>query len=155
MKTREDLKQIRQIVPQLKFLAAFVLVFVVFGSYAYYLKAKENQDRELFLGELRYLRQENQSFAERNQELEQGCGAVSPEEAATPPSSVAPAEENLPEDAASATERSFVYHVKRGDTIWDIAAIYQVDVKSLMRWNSLTARSRIFPGDQLTIILEE
>jgi hypothetical protein len=152
MKTRKELKQIRQIVPQLTILGSFVLVLGIFGGYAYFLKAKEHRDRELFLGELRYLRQENHSFAERIQELELQCGAASTEEGIS--SNSLSTEENLPE-AAPATERSFVYHVKRGDTIWDIAAIYQVDVESLMRWNNLTSRSRIFPGDQLTIILEE
>ena len=100
---------------------------------------------------LRYLRQENHSFAERLQELEQQCGAALPEEAARQDDIPSP-EESVSEVA---TERSFVYHVKRGDTIWDIAAMYRVEVQSLMRWNDLTPRSRIFPGDQLTIILEE
>ena len=153
MKIRKELKRIRQIIPQLKVWGGFTLVLVLFGGYAYILKAKENIDRELFWGELRYLRQENNNLAERIQELEQLCGDAQSEEG---DSQVNPsADEEGASKAVPLTERSFVYHVKRGDTIWDIADIYQVDVKSLMRWNNLTPRSRIFPGDQLTIILEE
>ena len=152
MNTRERSKQTGQIFPLLKAWGSVALVFVLFGGYAYVLKAKESREQEPFLGELRYLRQENQSFIERILALEQQCETTLPEENARQESP--PAEENAI-DAATAAERSFVYHVKRGDTIWDIASIYQVDVESLMRWNNLTPRSRIFPGDQLTIILEE
>ncbi len=152
MKTRDDSRQAEQIFPRRNILGGFVLVLVIFGGYAYFLKEKENRTQELFWGELRYLRQENRTFAEKIQELEQQCGAVLPEESLSQNSRSA--DENVSE-AALETERSFVYHVKRGDTIWDIAEIYQVDVESLMRWNKLTPRSRIFPGDRLTIILEE
>ncbi len=61
-----------------------------------------------------------------------------------------------PEDEiAQEKERSFVYKVQRGDTVWDIATMYNVPVDDLLRWNNMTKRSRIFPGDELTIILKE
>ena len=41
------------------------------------------------------------------------------------------------------------------DKIWDIANMYEVEVRALMRWNNLSLQSRIFPGDQLLIILGE
>mgnify|MGYP002750872936 CR=1 FL=1 len=45
--------------------------------------------------------------------------------------------------------------VQKGDTVWDIATMYKVTVDDLLRWNNMTKRSRIFPGDELTIILKE
>jgi hypothetical protein len=150
MKTQDDLRRSHRIFPKIKIWGSFALVVTIFGSYAYFLKMKESGEQKLFLGEMRYLRQENHSFAEKIQELEQQCGTLSTE--AGTPRQHPPIEENSSE---TATERSFVYQVKRGDTIWDIAAMYQVDVKALMHWNNLTPRSRIFPGDELTIILEE
>ena len=63
--------------------------------------------------------------------------------------------DNVAVELEKGSQRSFLYTVKKGDTIWDIAELYDIDVKALMRWNNLTPRSRIFPGDQLVIIIEE
>ncbi len=127
----------------------FVVVFGVFWGYALLLKDKEltTQKRALH-----YL-QENRQLAERNRELEQRIAAMqdkyigTQEHTAETPNSDSQREQ--------ANQRSFVYTVKKGDTVWDIAALYNVDVESLMRWNNMTPRSKIFPGDQLTIIRDE
>ncbi|PIE36148.1 hypothetical protein CSA56_01320 [candidate division KSB3 bacterium] len=131
----------------------FVVVLLIFGGYAAILTRKEFSNQELLRNELRELRQENQLLFEQNQQLEASCltTAAEPEdERITPPPNA-----EISKTIEGALERSFVYTVRKGDTIWDIAAVYQIDAQDLMRWNHLTSRSQIFPGDQLTIIFDE
>lgn len=126
----------------------FVLVCGgVFGAYALLVYQKEISSQDILRNELQRLREENYQLLERNQELEHLC----PPEIERAPS----APETSQTELEQASQRSFTYTVKKGDTIWDIAAMYNVDVRDLMRWNNLSPRSRIFPGDQLLIILEE
>lgn len=125
----------------------FVLVCGVFGIYALLLYQKEVSSQDILRNELQRLREENYQLLERNQELEYLC----PPETERLPSTL----ETSRTELERASQRSFAYTVKKGDTIWDIAALYNVDVNALMRWNNLSPRSRIFPGDQLLIILEE
>lgn len=129
----------------------FVLILGIFWGYAFLLKDKGQTTQELLHSELRYLREENQHLREQNQQLEQVCGT------AEKGSDNQQEENNLSKNTEleDASQRSFVYTVRKGDTIWDIAAMYSIDVNALLRWNNLTPQSRIFPGDQLTIILEE
>ena len=131
---------------------SFVIIFSLFAGYAFLLQQKERSVQDMLRHELQVLRKENQQLLDQNQQLEQTCISVHPEQHHTEPSS--DVSDHNPE-LEQANQRSFLYTVRKGDTIWDIAAIYNIDVKSLMRWNNLTPRSRIFPGDQLTIILEE
>ncbi len=128
----------------------FVIVLGFFSGYAALLTHKELSDQELLRNELRFLRQENHQLLTQNQQLEASCAKSEKQQ----PDSASSLSEGA-SDIEEARERSFVYTVKKGDTIWDIAEIYQVDVNDFMRWNHLSPRSRIFPGDQLTIILEE
>lgn len=126
----------------------FVLVCgVLFGAYALLLHQKEVSSQDILRNELQRLREENYQLLERNQELEHLC----PSEMEHSPSPSKTPETEL----ERANQRSFAYTVQKGDTIWDIASMYNVDVSDLMRWNNLSPRSRIFPGDQLLIILEE
>lgn len=46
-----------------------------------------------------------------------------------------------------------VYTVKRGDTLWKIAKTHGVDVSDLVKWNNITRRNRLLPGDKLKIYL--
>jgi len=130
----------------------FVIVFSIFGMYAFLLHQKELSTQELMRYELQRLREENYQFLERNQELEQTCASTS--ERPTASSEISETARSSSE-LEQANQRSFLYTVKKGDTVWDIAAMYNVDLNDLMRWNNLSPRSRIFPGDQLIIILEE
>ncbi len=41
--------------------------------------------------------------------------------------------------------------VSRGDTLYDIARAYGVKLKDLLRWNKLSPRQRIFPGQKILI----
>jgi membrane-bound lytic murein transglycosylase D len=41
--------------------------------------------------------------------------------------------------------------VRRGDTLWKIAKLYGVDVSDIAKWNNISTRSRIQPGDKLKI----
>jgi LysM repeat protein len=46
-----------------------------------------------------------------------------------------------------------VYTVKRGDTLWKIAKIHGVEISDLAKWNNISPRSRLSPGDKLKIYL--
>ena len=118
----------------------FLLVCAIFGSYTFLLRDKELSVQN---SELQYLREENRSLTERNHKLE---------EQLTSAQSEGEGGDNVAVELEEGSQRSFLYTVKKGDTIWDIAELYDIDVKALMRWNNLTPRSRIFPGDQLTIL---
>ncbi|MEN3157086.1 LysM peptidoglycan-binding domain-containing protein [Alkalimonas sp. NCh-2] len=49
-------------------------------------------------------------------------------------------------------EQRIHYTVKQGDTLWDISRAHQVSVNELARWNGMTARDTIRPGQQLVIV---
>lgn len=49
-------------------------------------------------------------------------------------------------------EQRIQYTVKQGDTLWDISRAHQVSVNELARWNGMTARDTIRPGQQLVIV---
>jgi membrane-bound lytic murein transglycosylase D len=46
-----------------------------------------------------------------------------------------------------------VYTVKRGDTLWKIAKNHGVEISDLAKWNNISPRSRLSPGDKLKIYL--
>jgi membrane-bound lytic murein transglycosylase D len=48
----------------------------------------------------------------------------------------------------------FVYNVKQGDSLYEIATRYKTTVRNLKRWNNLRS-NRIHPGDQLTLYLAD
>ena len=123
----------------------FGVICAIFAGYAVLFSQKILSTQH---SELHYLRHENAALIERNQQLEEQMAEL---QAQREEGQTSLAEGALP----SENQRSFVYTVKRGDTIWDIASLYNVKVKALMRWNNLGPRSQIFPGDQLVIILEE
>ena len=45
------------------------------------------------------------------------------------------------------------YTVRRGDTLYSIAQRFEVDLDDLLRWNKLSSKKRIQPGDKVTIVL--
>jgi membrane-bound lytic murein transglycosylase D len=44
-----------------------------------------------------------------------------------------------------------VYTVRRGDTLWDISRSHGISVDDLYRWNGLTSRSILRPGQRLNV----
>jgi membrane-bound lytic murein transglycosylase D len=46
-----------------------------------------------------------------------------------------------------------VYTVKRGDTLWKIAKAHGVEIGEIAKWNNISPRSRLSPGDKLKIYL--
>jgi len=46
-----------------------------------------------------------------------------------------------------------VYTIRRGDTLWKIARQHGVNLNDLARWNNISTRSRLIPGDKLKIYL--
>lgn len=123
----------------------FIVICVIFGGYAVLFSQKILTTQH---SELQYLRHDNASLVERNQQLEEQLAEFQAQ-GGRPQTSLAEGV-GQPDD-----QRSFIYTVKKGDTIWDIATFYNVEVRDLMRWNNLGLRSQIFPGDQLVITLEE
>ena len=47
-----------------------------------------------------------------------------------------------------------VHLVQPGQTLWTIAAAYEIEVTELVALNNMTAQSFIFPGQELTIALD-
>ena len=123
----------------------------IFWGYALLLREKVLSEEDLLRGELRQLREEQQQF------LSQRVLENAPCDCPTEVIQVTPAPQLTPDavDDDAKRQQSFVYTVQKGDNLWTIAAHYRVQPEAIMRWNNLTPRSRIFPGDELTIILEE
>jgi nucleoid-associated protein YgaU len=134
-------------------LMGFAVLCVILGSYAFLLRKKELTTQDILRRELRDLREENTHLTEQNHELEQQI--ISIQAAYEESQKTGSDEKDVQVELEKGSQRSFVYTVKKGDTLWDIAAKYNVEVSALMRRNNLTPRSRIFPGDRLTIILKE
>jgi membrane-bound lytic murein transglycosylase D len=44
-----------------------------------------------------------------------------------------------------------VYTIKKGDSLWEIARAHNVTVSDLARWNNISSRSRLYPGNKLKI----
>jgi len=51
------------------------------------------------------------------------------------------------------TPKQTRYTVRRGDTLYGIAQRFDVELDDLRRWNRLSAKSRLQPGDKVTIYL--
>lgn len=58
-------------------------------------------------------------------------------------------------DKAAAVKNALVYRVRHGDTVWDIARRFGVSHRDLLRWNKLSSRSIIRPGDTLYVMRDE
>ncbi|MGD8458423.1 MAG: CAP domain-containing protein [Anaerolineales bacterium] len=46
---------------------------------------------------------------------------------------------------------SIIHILQEGQTLWAIAAVYEVDLDSLLSQNNLTRNSIVFPGDQIIV----
>jgi membrane-bound lytic murein transglycosylase D len=55
--------------------------------------------------------------------------------------------------AAAKKPKQTHYVVRRSDTLYGIAQRFDVELDDLRRWNKLSARSRLHPGDKLTLYL--
>lgn len=67
------------------------------------------------------------------------------------------------QDAASAkastakaeeAKKTVVYKVRKGDSVWSIARRFGVSYQDLLRWNNLSKRSVIQPGQTLTVFMQ-
>ena len=74
-----------------------------------------------------------------------------------PTQTIAVAEQNSESDLLDMETKKFQttvsYHIKSGDTLWDIAQKYNVSVKDIVSWNNLGDKNhkRLRPGDVITI----
>ncbi|MBU1706433.1 LysM peptidoglycan-binding domain-containing protein [bacterium] len=58
----------------------------------------------------------------------------------------------VPSDMIASGEKTPLYHtVRRGDTVWDIANRYGRQTSDILRWNNLSKRSHIYPGQKLRV----
>lgn len=51
--------------------------------------------------------------------------------------------------------KRYIYSVKRGDNLWDIGRHYGISVKQLTRWNGISKRSILRPGQKLTVWVKD
>ena len=54
---------------------------------------------------------------------------------------------------ATRTPKQTSYTVRRGDTLFSIAQRFDVELDDLRRWNKMSGKSRIQPGDRVTLYL--
>ena len=54
--------------------------------------------------------------------------------------------------APTSTKRKVVYQVRKGDSLWTIAQVHNVDYRSIMRWNKKNS-SKVKPGQDLVLYL--
>jgi membrane-bound lytic murein transglycosylase D len=52
---------------------------------------------------------------------------------------------------APSSSRNATYHVRRGDTLWDISREFNVQINDLRAWNGLGRRAAIQPGQRLVL----
>ena len=64
-----------------------------------------------------------------------------------------PSNSSATEDVtAQATKQHYV--VKKGDTVWSISRKMGISPYDIMKWNRLTKRSKIYPGDSLELYIQ-
>ncbi|MBL1140696.1 MAG: LysM peptidoglycan-binding domain-containing protein [Proteobacteria bacterium] len=51
--------------------------------------------------------------------------------------------------------KRYIYSVKRGDNLWDIGRHYGISVSQLTRWNGISKRSLLRPGQKLTVWVKD
>jgi membrane-bound lytic murein transglycosylase D len=51
--------------------------------------------------------------------------------------------------------KQYIYSVKRGDNLWDISRQYGISVKQLTRWNGISSKSLLKPGQKLTVWVKQ
>jgi len=52
---------------------------------------------------------------------------------------------------SGSASRRVTYTVRNGDTLAQIAKLFQVSVKQIMAWNGIASRAALSPGQKLTI----
>ncbi len=63
-----------------------------------------------------------------------------------------PEQMSVKKDSPATDRNTVIYTVRRGDTLWDIAARYGVSIRDIKRWNNRRS-NLIKPGDRLKIIV--
>lgn len=51
--------------------------------------------------------------------------------------------------------KRYIYSVKRGDNLWDIGNQYGISVSELTRWNGISKKSILRPGQKLTVWVKD
>jgi len=74
-------------------------------------------------------------------------------ERGTKPASIKVAQQVAKKTSGKKAPKQTNYTVRRGDTLYGIAQRFDVEMDDLRRWNRLSARSRLRPGDKVTVYL--
>lgn len=53
--------------------------------------------------------------------------------------------------ATSQPDGSIIHVIQQGQALWNIAAIYAIELSELLELNGLSANALIFPGDELLV----
>jgi LysM repeat protein len=61
------------------------------------------------------------------------------------------ASNTAPRASASSAGRRVVYIVRTGDTLRQIAKLFQVSVSQILGWNGMSSETHILKGQKLTI----
>lgn len=56
--------------------------------------------------------------------------------------------------ASSGNRRKLIYQVRAGDTLWGIGRRYDLHTRDIMRWNQLSSKHVLRPGDRLTLLVK-
>ena len=59
--------------------------------------------------------------------------------------------DNPPEEANNPIKDEIIYTIKNGDTLWDIAKLYNTTVEALVNYNNIKNPNLIYPGNRLRI----
>lgn len=51
--------------------------------------------------------------------------------------------------------KRYIYSIKRGDNLWDIGRHYGISVSQLVRWNGISKKSILRPGQKLTVWVKD
>jgi membrane-bound lytic murein transglycosylase D len=51
--------------------------------------------------------------------------------------------------------KRYIYSIKRGDNLWDIGKHYGISVSQLTRWNGISKKSILRPGQKLTVWVKD
>jgi membrane-bound lytic murein transglycosylase D len=70
-------------------------------------------------------------------------------------SSYYPAKKTVSTRSQPPKKAKIIYSVKKGDNLWEVSQNFNVDLNLLRKWNKLSPREQLMPGDKLIIHLNQ
>ncbi len=88
-------------------------------------------------------------------ELKRSLAGLEAAKISSSPSS-SPLKTSTQSDSVEASEKSFEYTIKKGDTLWELAIKrFHVNLQDLIRDNNIKNPDRIYPGQKIVVTLPE